>query len=375
MHDTFHPHPASPSMSGAQHGAAVLTNRRPATDAAQPLRRLREQADAVYDAVLPKGGLFALLDFPNHSNCGDSAIWLGERALLRRRGAHVAYACTTESYSERVLRTTLPHATVLLHGGGNFGSLWPNHHALRLQVLETLRDYKVIQLPQSLHFDAADGENFDRTARAIARHPDFTLLVRDHNSLAIGERLGARTLLCPDSAHYLDLARSTAAQLDCFVLARQDKEAKRSLGGDDSIAIGGSVGRADWLYEPPMPPLLERLATPMFRGAFRRPRAFQRLFQPLYLRYFDALAAQRVRRGADLLCRGRVVLTDRLHAHILSSLMEIPNVVLDNSYGKVHDYIRCWTSEHPGCYPVGGMEEARERVRFLLSRPEEAFAA
>lgn len=361
-------------MPGAPHGAAVLTDRRPATHAGH-LRRLREQADAVYDAVLPKGGPFALLDFPNHSNCGDSAIWLGERALLRRRGAHVAYTCATESYSERVLRTTLPRGTVLLHGGGNFGSLWPNHHALRLQVLETLRDYKVIQLPQSLHFDAADGATFDRTARAIAGHPDFTLLVRDRNGLAIGERLGARTLLCPDSAHYLDLARSTAPQLDCFVLARQDKEATRSLGGEDPADLGGSVGQADWLDEPPMPPLLERLAIPMFRGAFRRPRAYQRLFQPLYLRYFDALAARRVRRGADLLCRGRVVLTDRLHAHILSSLMEIPNVVLDNSYGKVHDYIRCWMSEYPGCYPVRNVEEARERVRALMARREEALAA
>ena len=365
------PRSAFPSLSGALQDAGE----HPPVSHAEHLRQLRERADAVYDAVLPPGGPFALLDFPNHGNCGDSAIWLGERALLQRRGARIAYACTVQNYSEHVLRSTMPGGTVLLHGGGNFGSLWEIHHALRLQVLETLRDYKVIQLPQSLHFDAADRENFERTARAVARHPDFTLLARDRNSLAIGERLGARTLLCPDAAHYLDLSRLAAPPFDCFVLARQDKEATRSLARADVGGPGVSVDRADWLDEPPMPPLLRRLALPMFRGAFRRPRAWQRLFQPLLLRYFDALAGQRVRRGAGLLCRGRVVLTDRLHAHILSSLMEIPNVVLDNSYGKVHDYMRCWMSDHPGCYPVRDVAEARERVRALLSRREEALAA
>lgn len=339
------------------------------------LRRLREQADAVYDSVLPAEGPFALLDFPNHSNCGDSAIWLGERALLRRHRAHIAYTCATENYCERVLRMTMPEGTVLLHGGGNFGDLWARHHTLRLQVLESLRDYKVIQLPQSLHFDASDRECFERTARAIAQHPDFTLLVRDHNSLAIGERLGARTVLCPDSAHYLDLARTVAPDVDCFVLARQDKEATQSLSGEVIGALGVGVDRADWLEEPPMPLVLDRLALTMFRGAFRRPRVFHRLFQPLYLRYFDALAQQRVRRGAGLLCRGRVVLTDRLHAHILSSLMEIPNVVLDNSYGKVHEYIRCWMADWPGCYPTREVGEACERVRSLLAGRKETLAS
>jgi pyruvyl transferase EpsO len=30
-----------------------------------------------------------------------------------------------------------------------------------------------------------------------------------------------------------------------------------------------------------------------------------------------------------------LIITDRLHAHVLAALMGIPHVVLDNSYGKV----------------------------------------
>jgi pyruvyl transferase EpsO len=335
-----------------------------ATLGADPhLRRLRAAADRVYDAVLPRTGAVALVDFPDYSNCGDSAIWLGQRAMLRGRGLRVRYGCAPQTYSERVLRCVMPGGTVLLQGGGNFGSLWPHHHRLRLELLEALRDYRIVQLPQSLHFEAGDRATFERTARAVAAHPDFTLLVRDRDSLAIGERLGARTLLCPDSAHYLELSRETAARVDCVVLARTDKESGR--GQPAAVLPPGSVEQGDWLDEPT--PWLYRFRVQMLRAAYRRPRAFQRLFQPVQLAYFDALARQRLLRGTAQLSRGRVLLTDRLHAHILGTLLGIPNVVLDNSYGKVHGYIRTWMAGHPLCHPAGDADEARALLDRLAA--------
>src|SRR3546814_4150338 len=45
----------------------------------------------VLDAVLPSGKL-ALVDFPDHSNVGDSAIWLGEMAYLRKNNRQIGRA-------------------------------------------------------------------------------------------------------------------------------------------------------------------------------------------------------------------------------------------------------------------------------------------
>ncbi|XP_048247973.1 glucose-6-phosphate/phosphate translocator 2, chloroplastic-like [Haliotis rufescens] len=42
--------------------------------------------------------------------------------------------------------------------------------------------------------------------------------------------------------------------------------------------------------------------------------------------------------GMLFLQRGRVVITDRLHGHILSTLLGIPHVILDNNYHKVSSY-------------------------------------
>ena len=39
----------------------------------------------VLDPLIPRGSQVALFDFPNHSNVGDSAIWLGEQAYLSTR--------------------------------------------------------------------------------------------------------------------------------------------------------------------------------------------------------------------------------------------------------------------------------------------------
>ncbi len=54
---------------------------------------LAERVRATVAPLLPVGEPVALLDFPNHMNVGDAAIWLGERALLRSLGVPVAYAC------------------------------------------------------------------------------------------------------------------------------------------------------------------------------------------------------------------------------------------------------------------------------------------
>jgi pyruvyl transferase EpsO len=40
-----------------------------------------------------------------------------------------------------------------------------------------------------------------------------------------------------------------------------------------------------------------------------------------------------------------VVVTDRLHGHILSVLLGIPNVLMDNSYGKNQSFYATWTQD------------------------------
>jgi exopolysaccharide biosynthesis predicted pyruvyltransferase EpsI len=286
----------------------------------------------------------ALLDFPDHGNVGDSAIWCGEIVALKQLGIRVKYVSNVHSYNSTALRKTMPTGVILIHGGGNYGSIWPESQNHRERVLSDFKDYPIVQLPQSIHFDNDDAVN--RHQAIVGSHPDFTLMVRDLPSENFAKsRLAAHTILCPDSAFFLHekIARKPAS-VDIFVLARTDKEKAVT---DLSAALAtakGSVRVSDWLDEPMT--FNRRLARSLWPRSMGRLSQIPGFFDLLQLSW-NGCAWERIQRGCDLLSQGRVVITDRLHAHILCTMLGIPHVVLDNSYGKVGSFIEAWTSNQP----------------------------
>ncbi len=306
----------------------------------------------------------ALLDFPDHGNVGDSAIWAGEIVALKALGVEIAYVDNFLSLDARVLRERMPKGVILIHGGGNFGTIWPECQAHREAVLAQFRDYPIVQLPQSIHF--ADEASLEQTRQLIAAHPDFTMLVRDEPSRLISEdRLGARTRLCCDSALFLhDRLHRDQPVVDILALARTDKE--RVTEGLQSLLAG--TGRSfeicDWLDDPMT--LSRRIGGRIWPRAFGRLTRVPGFFRVLRAAW-DAAAWARIQRGCKLLSRGQVVLTDRLHAHILCTMLKIPHVVLDNHYGKVQNFIAAWTSGSPLVHRASTPEEAVRTAVGLLA--------
>lgn len=330
------------------------------------VQTVADEALAALATIIPAGSACALLDHPDYPNVGDSAIWLGQREFLRSRNVRIAYSCSIKTFNEAALRRAMPSGIVLIQGGGNFGTLWPHHQLFREKVIERLRDYSVVQLPQSIRYE--DEAALRRTAKLIAAHPRFTLCVRDHASFQIAtEQLGAKTLLCPDSALLLEgKLERRAPDVDCLVLARTDKE-RAFEGLEQTFTESGlSVATADWLEEPRtrLHSLRDR-----FARASQRDWSGSALFQFAMLQLWDRLAWQRTKRGCDLLSRGRIVVTDRLHAHILSTLLGIPNIVLDNSYGKLSGFIAAWTASNPLCHQATSVEQAKQIAQRLLREP------
>ena len=90
--------------------------------------------------------------------------------------------------------------------------------------------------------------------------------------------------------------------------------------------------------------------------------------------YYDALAQQRIDRGLRLLGSARFVITDRLHGHILCTLMGIPHAVLDNSYGKIARFARAFATVWDGVVLADGLTEAIGAAEDWLARNGGAFA-
>jgi exopolysaccharide biosynthesis predicted pyruvyltransferase EpsI len=286
----------------------------------------------------PADGPFALLDFPDHANVGDSAIWLGTVNYFRtRRGRAPAYVASIRSFSEAALRAAVPEGPIFIHGGGNFGDVWPGHQEFREMLLRRFPDRDIIQLPQSLHFERSAG--IGRTGWAIARHGRFRLFVRDRWSYDFAtSHFDCEVTLCPDMALFLDPLERGAPEVDVLYLLRTDHE--RSVG-EPSRRSEYRSRTADWLHESRLALRLGRWRAVLGEAGRGRRVTPRRLRAAAY----DGAARARVARGCALLSSGRVVITDRLHAHLLCYLLGIPHAVLDNSYCKLRRFVDLWFPE------------------------------
>lgn len=320
------------------------------------IAKLGDTISAVLDPLIPRGGPIALLDFPQAPNVGDSLIWLGELAYLQQSGLGApCYFCTSLTYDRAELARRLGNGTILLSGGGNFGDLYPNHHGLRERVVADFPNHRIIQLPQSIHFDS--GAALEQAVKVFNRHPDLTLLLRDHASLAFArEHFRAPSLLCPDMALCLGpLTRPAPPTQDVVWLSRADKESPSR----HSIQAPQGVAPVDWVDDD------LRVVVRVNRLLTRNIR-FRPVLRPLLLPFlgptYAPLLRHRLERGARILSAGRVVATNRLHAYILSLLLGIPHFLADNSYGKVRGFHEAWTSESPLSHACGSEAEALERA-------------
>jgi pyruvyl transferase EpsO len=317
--------------------------------------RLGDGIETVLGPLVDPTAPVAIVGFPNHPNVGDGAIWAGEVAWLRRRGNAVAYACDLDGYDRAALARAIGgDGTILLHGGGNFGDVWPEHQLLRERVVADFPGHRIVSLPQTLRFD--DPRALERARRAFDAHDGLTLLFRDQRSLALArEAFAAPSALCVDLALGLGaLARPLEPSWERLWLSRTDAERSTERlvppGAASGAGAGGDV-LVDWLDDTAVP-MRPRVRT-LRRGAARAGRAIARRPPPApalaraHVRVCDALAADRVAYGTALLSRGAVVVTDRLHAHVLAVLLGIPHVLVDTGYGKLATFHDAWTADVP----------------------------
>lgn len=297
---------------------------------------------------------FALLDFPDHSNVGDSAIWLGCTEFFGDHGRKPSYVSKMQSHGSDQMEQAIGHGTIFLNGGGNFGTIWQSHQDFRLELLSRFPDQRIVQLPQSIYFD--NYEAVDETARAIEKHGNFVLFVRDQRSYEFARcHFQCEVFLCPDMAFYMKPPERRAPVHDFYYLMRTDLE--RLMIGKPSHP-GHAVETGDWLTEDKLQ-LRISTATSKLMDFGQSPNAARAL-------KYDRLAHARLKRGMALLSSGRVVVTDRLHGHILSTLLMIPHVTLDNSYGKLQNFVQAWTSDVPFMRTAETLQEAQVLAEELL---------
>jgi pyruvyl transferase EpsO len=276
-------------------------------------------------------------------NAGDALAWWGALALLRRWRIRVAHVSMFPVLDADGLRRRHPTGPILLAGGGNLGTLYPQLHGFRTALLASFPDRPVIQLPQSVQVDEQQAAE---TADPLRAHADFTLFVRDDVSRRRAERLGLAPHLCPDMA--LAVAGPEVAVPD--------------IGRDRILWLGRADGERSAVRPPADAPIdyvdlgdrrdvgrsVERLAwqtgTRFAAGPAARTRSWSS----------QRLAAWALRRVAA----APAVVTERLHGHILCLLTGTPHVIVPDAFGKIEAFARTWGTVGPGVEIVHDGEAA-----------------
>lgn len=288
------------------------------------------------------GQPYALVDFPDYPNVGDSAIWLGASNALRRiTKRHPSFVCTKSLVDFDRLALDCPEGPIFICGGGNFGDIYDDHQSFRYNLMGAFPGRKIVQLPQSIHFNSMDEAK--KCAEHIKRHGNFYMYVRDQRSLEFAQKaFDCSVTLAPDAAFCLgDITQliEKEPQHDTVYLIRSDSEKASS----DLTALFQTVDGPiwDWLSEPSSTSRKDLLTiVRAIASGGLSAKAFR-------AQHYDDKAMRRLKRGVGMLASGSRVISDRLHVHILCVLLNIPHVAFDNSYGKIHGYIDAWTKECP----------------------------
>lgn len=305
--------------------------------------RMIARIDEALAPLLEPGRPVALVNYANHPNPGDNAIWLGTLRTLRRLNVPVGYTSASAAFSETAMRRGIGEGTLLLNGGGNFGDLYAGQQDLREHLLERCTDRRIVQLPQSIWFRS--GARLEHVRRLCAAHPDFVLMVRERQSAELARSgLGVPIVLCPDLAFGLGpMERAAPPSQAVLWIIRRDREAIRR-------ALPDGVAVSDWIPDDPADGFwpgecdLLRLNRALVASAGRDERRAEHRAQTLS-GTFEPLANAWVRRGAAMVSSAGALVTDRLHVHVFAILLGVPHVVLDNSYGKLRSTFETWTSE------------------------------
>ena len=280
-----------------------------------------------------------LTDIQLHENKGDSAITVGELTTLHHldktlKASFVAFR--KKNAYEQTRNSSDPSITVVLaQGGGNIGT-WPGFDKSRATVLETFSRFKYVILPQSIHF--FNEKDLEFAQQTYNQRKNLTMLLRDAVSHQLAQNYfpQVEVLLAPDMAFALGhRQRFYPPAIDCIWINRGDKEMARRYR--PAFPDHVTVEVTDWMD-------------------WLSPRE-NRHIESCYMKTYNGLL---------FLQRGKVVVTDRLHGYILSLLLDIPVVIVDNRIKKLTNFYNTWTPAAQNVKVVSTEEDAVQQVLALL---------
>ncbi|NEQ77070.1 MAG: polysaccharide polymerase [Okeania sp. SIO2C9] len=341
-------------------------------------------------ANLEKYEKCALLDYPDYLNLGDHLIWLGSVLYLTKvNHTKIEYSASVKNFSAREMEEKIGQAPIFLNGGGNLGDLWGECQRFREKIITQYQDRPIVILPQSIYFKNL--ENLKNTANIFNSHPDLTIFVRDSLSYELASEYFTKCqiFMAPDMAFQMINSLNREQQKNhnnsILYLCRDDRELNQTFAptqlGLSNLVIEDWVSYK-WVLGVEKTKFMRLVAT-LFREGWQRGLAtpqewftrqqwlashpYTPKFQNLQYSNLHSRSWHFIHSAIYQLQPHKLVITNRLHGHILCILLNKPHIFLPNAYHKNELFYQTWTWEIPFCKFVKDLDEIPTSVSELLS--------
>lgn len=301
-----------------------------------PMQQLKDKLKIVLEEIPPHSKI-VYLDYPVHGNGGDLLIMKGTEKFFQDYNINVLGRYSLNSFPKN--KKIPSDCIIVFHGGGNFGDIYPIYQKFRESIITQYPNHKIVILPQTVYY--SNQSEFEKSAKIFNAHKNLHLFVRDKNCYEVARKMlhACDVKLCPDMAHQLwPIAIPAKAEEELLYFLRLDSEVNKEQQGR-SLHVKHN---RDWenvftFLEFSTIAVVQKLhRINSYAGGILPASA-------IWYRYSDYL----VNKTCRLFSRYKLVKTSRLHGHILSCLMDKPNVLIDNSYGKNSSYYVTWTHSCP----------------------------
>lgn len=278
------------------------------------------------------------VDYPIYHNVGDLLIMLGTLDFFKNNDINVRLHLSALNLN--LNKAISSKTTIICQGGGNFGDLYHTHQNVRERLVRSFPNNKIIILPQTAFFNSI--ENQQKSQKLFNKHDNVVMFARDKQTHELFKQFTNKAYLMPDMAHelYGTLPKSKVKEGTLYFL-RNDIE-KTPLPSSLQQEIRNQ-DRFDWN---------DLLTKNDHVAAYTAAKLIKinsklksNILDEIIFKAWEAHARTLASRMAKKFSSYERIITSRLHGHILSCLIDVPSVVIDNNYGKNSAYYNLWTKE------------------------------
>lgn len=290
-----------------------------------------------------------LIGTPLHENLGDHLITYAEKAFLNGLLDKKIIEIPIEVYkllSKIIIKYTPQSIIILIQGGGWMGDTWPDDELLIQNIISSFPDNRIIVFPQSSYYENFENQLVE-SGKKIYKGENLFVFLRDENSYNTMKNLypNLKIYLEPDIVMFIKgkiKLNSIKKKNNIGVCFRHDKEEKyKEL---KNIII-------KFLNENNLPyKFVNTIAN-----------------KPVSEDQRDEKVHKVIRDFSDY----KLIITDRLHAMIISYIVNVPCIAIDNKTHKVSSLYKTWLNTNNKIFLIHNYDEFLKLIHSFETETED----